>query len=137
MGIRGLRLMLKRVTALMILVAGLSPSLICGAQSPSSECDFSRHRPLVFSHALLGAAVKKAEPVWPPMGHGAGRVRVQILVDRKGDVVKACVVEGHPLLRASAWRAALEWKFKPNFGLVAKQRRKYVRSEIVFDFKRD
>ena len=129
--------MLKRITALMILTAALSPSLICRAQSPSAECDFSRYRPLVFSHALMNAAIKKVEPVWPPMGHGAGRVRVKILVDRKGDVVKACAVEGHPLLRVSAWEAALGWKFKPNFGLEAKQKRKYIQSEIVFEFKRD
>ena len=128
--------MFKRFTALAIML-GLGSALVCRAQSTPSVCDFSRYRPLVLSHFLTGATVKKVEPTWPPMGHGTGRVKVKILVDRKGDVAKACVMEGHPLLRVSALRAALEWKFKPNFGLGAKQKRKYVQADIVFVFRRD
>jgi hypothetical protein len=71
------------------------------------------------------------------MGHGSGRVKVKVLIDRKGNVVKACAVEGHPLLREPARRAALEWKFKPNFGFTAKQKRKYIQSHIVFVFERE
>ena len=134
---KGGSLMFKRFTELMILMLALGSPLLCLAQPSPSECDFSRYKPLVLSHPLMGAAIKKVEPAWPPMGHGTGRVRVKILVDRKGNVTKACVVEGHPLLRASAWKAALEWKFKPNFGLGAKQKRKYIQSDIVFAFRRD
>lgn len=43
----------------------------------------------------------------------SGKVSVQILIDEKGNVVKAKINSGHPLLRASSIKAALRAKFEP------------------------
>ncbi|MGH9426210.1 MAG: TonB family protein [Terriglobia bacterium] len=94
----------------------------------------------MISHSLMGAAVKKVEPKYPPMGtrvRAQGEVKVKILVDRKGNVVSACAIEGHPLLRSPAVNAAVQWKFKPNFGLTLRQKKKYIQSVIVFHFRLD
>jgi TonB family protein len=106
-------------------------------RSQEPGCGFSRYRPLVISHPLVDAEVKKVEPKYPPMGKRAraqGKVKVKIMVDRKGNVVSSCVMEGHPLLRTAAINAAVQWKFKPNFGFKAKQKKKYIQSFIVFTF---
>jgi TonB family protein len=42
-----------------------------------------------------------------------GQVTVNILVDRKGQVACAHLIQGHPLLAASAIEAAKEWTFRP------------------------
>src|SRR5436305_182589 len=81
------------------------------------KCDFSKYNPLILSHPLVDAAIKTIEPEYPLTAKRAniqGKVEVRILVDRNGNVVEACVVEGHPLLRLAAKSAALQWKFKKN-----------------------
>jgi TonB family protein len=88
----------------------------------------------------VNAAIKKVEPKYPAMGTRVrvqGEVKVKMIVDRRGNVVSACAVEGHPLLRAPAMNAAIQWKFKPNFGLEARQKKKYIQSFIVFNFRLD
>ena len=84
--------------------------------------------------------MKKVEPEYPAIARAArasGKVQVKTLVDLEGNVARACAVHGHPLLRQAAERAALEWKFKPNFGFSRKSkfRRKYLQSWIVFGFR--
>ena len=104
------------------------------------KCDFSRYKPLALSHFLNYATVKKVEPEYPAVAKAArvqGTVDVRILVDRNGDVVNACVVEGHPLLHAAAQSAASQWKFKKNFGLTSKQKRRYIQSSLLFTFRLD
>src|SRR5688500_20295976 len=101
-----------------IIIVMMTVSAKVRAEEP--PCDFSKYRPLVISHPLVDAAVKKVEPKYPAMGNrvrAQGEVKVKIMVDRKGNVVSACAIEGHPLLRAPAIHAAVQWKFKPNFGL--------------------
>ena len=119
-------------------------ALILGAmaivQARPPDCDCSRYRPLVISHALLNAAIKKVEPRYPPMGTRVriqGDVKVTIVVDRTGKVVCARATEGHPLLRASAVHAATQWQFKPNFGFTGKPKSKCIQSFIVFHFRLD
>jgi hypothetical protein len=110
------------------------------AQAADSGCDFSRYKPLVVSHPLVDVAVKKVEPEYPATGtrvRARGAVKVKILVDRKGNVVAACAMEGHPLLLAASINAARHWKFLPNFGFAAIQRRKYIQSLLVFKFIRN
>ena len=107
-------------------------------RAKESGCDFSAYKPLVVSHPLVGAAVKKVEPKYPAIGTRVrveGDVKVKILVNRKGNVVGACVTEGHPLLRSSAVHAAVQWEFKPNFGFAKKQKKHYIESFIVFKFR--
>ena len=126
---------MRKVVQTLILI--LSMTVLCFAQDSSPTCDFSSYKPLIISHALLNAVVKRVEPKYPGGGHlrVQSEVEVKIIVDRKGNVVASCATRGHPLLRASAVHAAREWKFKPNFGFTNKPKRKYVQSFIVFNFK--
>ena len=129
---KGLKIILPIIIVIMIAAAKV--------RGEDSACDFSKYRPLVLFHPLVDAAVKKVEPKYPAMGtrvRAQGEVKVKIMVDRKGNVVSACAIEGHPLLRPSATHAAAQWKFKPNFGLTARQKRKYIQSFILFTFHLD
>jgi outer membrane biosynthesis protein TonB len=126
---------MRRVVQTVILI--LSIVVLCSAQDSSSACDFSSYKPLIISHALLKAVVKRVEPKYPGGGHlrVQSEVELKIIVDRKGNVVTLCATRGHPLLLGSAIQAARQWKFKPNFGFTNKPKRKYVQSFIVFSFK--
>ncbi len=42
-----------------------------------------------------------------------GEVKVQVLIDERGNVVSASAISGHPLLRAAAQAAARQAKFTP------------------------
>jgi TonB family protein len=131
---------MRKSLLLSILIFGLSAAVLCESQSSAQECDFSSYKPLIVQSALFGAAaaVKRVEPQYPGLarkGRATGQVVVRILVDREGDVVKACVVRGHPLLHRSSVEAALKWKFKRNFGFPKRPKRKYIQSEIVFTFQ--
>jgi Gram-negative bacterial TonB protein C-terminal len=109
-------------------------------QTTQDRCDFSAYRPLIFDHALYNAALEKAEPKYPAAGkavRASGNVNVRILVNRAGRVVRACALDGHPLLRSASERTALKWLFKKNFGLTNPLRKKYIQSVIVFIFKLD
>ncbi len=67
-------------------------------------------------NALEQEAIKKVEPVYPPIAKAArasGDVKIEVVVDEKGKVISARVVSGHPLLRDSALTAARQWIFKP------------------------
>lgn len=122
----------------------LCTSIFCQAQTDSSDCcDFSEYKPFTMSHFLKLALIEQAKPIYPPaarMVRAEGEVRVKIIVDRRGQVRDACVVEGHPLLRAAAVQAARETKFKSNFGLSLPQGRygrRFIQDELVYDFKLD
>lgn len=115
-------------------------SVLCQAQTASAEtCDFSAYKPLTMSHFLKAALLEQAKPVYPSAARAVrahGKVRIKILVDRRGAVKEACVVEGHPLLRAAAVQAARESRFKPNFGLTLPQKRygrRFIQDELVFN----
>jgi TonB family protein len=111
-------------------------------KSPCSDkedcCDFSRYKRLKEPHALIKAAVKKVDPEYPPAGRSvraSGKVVVRILVNKKGDVVEACVVEGHPLLRAVSLEAARRWKFMKNFGFIdSNVKERFAETDLVFNF---
>lgn len=67
-----------------------------------------------------GVCNKKAiflpQPEYPKTAiavRASGKVVVQILIDEKGNVIKAEVISGHPLLWASSVKAALLAKFEP------------------------
>ena len=107
----------------------------------SSEncCAFSDYKRLKEPHALFKAAVKKVDPEYPPAARSVragGNVVVRILVNKKGDVVEACIVEGHPLLRATSVEAAKQWKFKKNFGFTDyKLKERFAETDIAFKFQ--
>ncbi len=111
------------------------------AQSEALTCDFSKYKPFSMDHFLQLGLIKQAVPVYPAAAWAVGAggiVRVKILVDRRGMVREACVIEGHPLLRASAIRASLDSRFRSNFGLSLPQNRfgrHFIQDELLFNFK--
>ena len=106
--------------------------------SDKDSCDFSGYKRLKEPHVLLKAVVKKVDPEYPPAARSVradGKVIVRILVNKKGDVVEACVIEGHPLLRAASMEAAKQWKFKKNFGFVDyKPKERFAETDLTFNF---
>jgi len=64
----------------------------------------------------------------------SGKVEVQILIDEKGNVESVKTISGHPLLRASAEKAALQAKFEP-FKLSGKSVK--VIGTIIYNFISD
>jgi protein TonB len=65
---------------------------------------------------LQGNATKKVQPAYPAIAKAArakGAVQVQITVNESGEVINARVINGHPMFRDAALRAAKQWRFKP------------------------
>ncbi len=70
----------------------------------------------ITSGVINGRAVQLVTPAYPTIArsaHAAGTVSVQVLIDLEGNVIAAQAVDGHPLLRAAAVKAARESKFTP------------------------
>lgn len=62
------------------------------------------------------AAIKKAEPVYPPMAKQmniSGTAEVDVFVNTDGTVEKVDIIKGNALLTAAAATAAKGWKFTP------------------------
>ncbi|HEX8567089.1 MAG TPA: TonB family protein [Pyrinomonadaceae bacterium] len=65
---------------------------------------------------LNKGAIDLVAPAYPPAAravNASGIVNVQATIDEDGNIVSALVVDGHPLLRAAAVKAALKSKFQP------------------------
>ena len=65
---------------------------------------------------MNGQAIYLATPIYPTIGktvRASGHVNVQILIDETGKVISARATSGHPLLLASAVRAAYQTRFSP------------------------
>jgi TonB family protein len=91
--------------------------LIAAALSFAQNPKVGGTRKVVISNDMThGSATLLPEPAYPPAASAVGvygTVVVKILVGESGNVEKASVVSGHPLLRAAAVSAALKAKFKP------------------------
>ncbi|HEX9959754.1 MAG TPA: TonB family protein, partial [Pyrinomonadaceae bacterium] len=61
--------------------------------------------------------VKKTEAACPPAARAVracdNKVEVYVIIDRKGAVIFARAVSGHPLLQQAGASAVKNWKFKP------------------------
>lgn len=78
----------------------------------SSDAKYSNSE--IEEDALNGQAVRLPSPEYPPAAkavNAAGKVRVKVTLDEKGNVVSANAFSGHPLLRQTAEKAAKEAKF--------------------------
>lgn len=65
---------------------------------------------------ITSDAISLPKPAYPPIAVQAGargRVSVQVLIDEHGKVIHAQAISGHPLLTASAVRAAYQARFSP------------------------
>ncbi len=125
--------MASRLTGIVVLVCAISLT-VCGPRargsreaatvSPSpggtpspavDRCDFSGYQPL---RGTVEKAVvrRRVQPVFPSVAqidHVEGLVRVDVLVDGQGNVVRACATQGPAQLRPPSEEAALGWKFEP------------------------
>lgn len=84
--------------------------------------------------ALLGTAVKKVGPVYPPAAKDVnawGQVQVLLTISPDGHVSDARAVSGHLLLRKAAVAAARQWVFIPS---ILNQEPVASRGVITFDF---
>ena len=108
------------------------------AHEPGKGCDFARYKPIRIGHLAPDCVVKRVEPVYPQMGNHlniTGTVTVTVVISRSGDVVAACAVSGHPLLRSSAINAVRQWRFDRNFCFIAAHKRRYVEATMEFSFE--
>lgn len=106
--------------------------------SGENKCDFTSYKPARLSHFTKLATLSRAFPVYPKEAAQRqiqGLVNVKILVNRTGNVVEACSVDGHPVLQEAARSAALQWKFKANygFGKPKRGRKEVIPNECVED----
>lgn len=100
-------------------------------------CDFSSFKPFTVSHFVKTSLKTQFKPTYPSeaVRQGLhGKIGVKILVDRDGNVVKACAFNGEDILRQTAEDAALKWKFKRK---VVAGRESFVEAGISFNFVLD
>lgn len=104
------------------------------AKATDSKCDFAAYAPISISHFYPKKVVKGVKPNYPPeaVSRGIqGWVMVKALVNKDGDIEKACATEANELLGRAAESAAMQWKFKPNFGFTIKRQEKSTQSTYV------
>jgi TonB family protein len=66
--------------------------------------------------SLIGYATSRSAPTYPSIARSAratGVVRVDIVVDEKGEVAEITHAAGHAMLQSAARDAIRRWKFKP------------------------
>jgi TonB family protein len=112
-------------------------------QTPEG-CDFSIYRPIRMKHFPTEAVISKVSPQYPRKARTQkieGKVSVKILINEAGIVEKACAFDGQKIFWAEAEKAALQWKFKPKYGLAFttqrqdKAQKRYAFAYMVFTFK--
>ncbi len=54
-------------------------------------------------------------PMLAQASHVHGLVLIEAVIDEKGDVVNAHVLQGHPLLIQEALRTVMQWKYEPTY----------------------
>ncbi len=67
-------------------------------------------------HLLEEHLIHKVDPDYPAMAkiaHVQGKVIVDVVIDKTGNVASAKVLTGHPLLADAALKAIQQWKYAP------------------------
>ena len=80
---------------------------------PPSTSGLARISPGVAQRLLI----KKVEPQYPEdarHAHIEGQVFLRAVIDKKGNVKSATLIQGHPLLAQAAIEAVKKWKYKPH-----------------------
>lgn len=65
---------------------------------------------------MAGLLVAKVSPEYPPDAKNAriqGTVAMRVVIDKEGNVLKAQLISGHPLLAPAALDAVKQWTYKP------------------------
>lgn len=90
---------------------------------------------IISKGVITGQATLLPQPPYPGIARTAGiqgKVSVQVLIDEQGNVISATAIDGHPMLKLAAQKAAMQAKFKPT--LLSEQAVK-VSGVITYDFK--
>lgn len=108
----------NRQFATVVIMAALAVAALGRASSASAAGDpgDGKEPVLIDSRKAAKLVVRPVTPDYPPvarMNYIQGPVRMQVTVSDQGEVRDARVVEGHPLLAASALKAVKRWLFRP------------------------
>jgi hypothetical protein len=128
-----------------ILSVTLSVPLPCAAQRSASACSFHRYRTVEIAGPMRAEVIRAGDPRYPAAALSEriqGDVYVQVLVNRKGKVLKACAYQGPAALRAAARRAALALagsKFttlggSPAVEMIRRAKTRYLEGHVVIRF---
>ena len=94
-----------------------SPATNAAPLAAATPAPFHLPTPSIISGGELNdQALELPQPEYPRAAsavHASGEVVVQVVVDRKGNVIAASGFSGHTLLRAAAEKAAKKAKFAP------------------------
>lgn len=102
--------------------------------SEADNCDFSEYEPKTVSHFVAYSLVSKTKPIYPNNAIDKkveGNVSVKILVNKDGNVIKACALNGEDLLKQASEIAVLKWKFKKR---PAADTKSHIVDGITFNF---
>jgi len=106
---------MKRASQLLILTLSIL-AFSASAQTPQPVRRSGKF-PILFrvsTETLEKKAIKRVKPVAPGGAHTSGLVRIRVWIDViEGKVVTAKVVDGRPLLREAAIKAARQWEWEP------------------------
>jgi len=86
-------------------------------QSPSSVASLAASS-VQEPQVVPATALEKTLPRYPHLAKQIGvegEVVLKVIVDDTGDVKRAEVVSGHPLLRAAALETVREWRYRPSY----------------------
>lgn len=105
-------------------VLGTSAQILISG--PEGDCGLPEFKARHMTHFVEKSAVARITPHYPPAAKAkrlAGTVRVRVVINKQGLVERTCPVyarqERRPdrSLMVAAEAAALNWRFRPNFGV--------------------
>src|SRR6266478_3678564 len=112
----------SEVRAIGLVAVGFALVASANGEAKRAVCNFDAYRPLKIGIPIRGGhedlAVERFTPIYPQELRAkriGGRVDVPVLINRAGDVVKACGV-GPLSLTAPAEEAVSKWRFQRDFG---------------------
>jgi TonB family protein len=132
----------KEIAQACVLIACLASVCFAQESKKKSECNFSKYASVFKSHIVVPSEPryvfleKSVQPEYPAIARAAriqGEVKVNILINPKGNVSDACAAEGHPLLQVASVRAALGWRFK-RFSGKSEYKHQHLQSQLAFYF---
>ncbi len=99
------------------------------------SCDFSEYNTLYQKPDVL-IMVQPAYPKKAKRKKIYGDVKVRILVDKTGKVLKACATDGNDSLKPAAVKAALKWKCSPPLKNLERAKKDHLEYVVTFSFFR-
>ena len=100
-----------------VFVSNLQAQIKSGKKpAPQSSNLKKRRREAISVGVINGKAIKLVKPVFPRAAmaiNARGAVKVQVLIDKKGQIIEAKATSGHPVLHANSITAAFASAFEP------------------------